>query len=106
MEGLLAKSWDDYGERRARNYRSLLLLAMDDIASMPHRLGSVPVRRFPGVFVYDISLSRHRQPIGERVRNPWHKLIYRRDSDGITEILAIVGRSYPSGRAARNALIV
>lgn len=104
LAAIVAKSLEDYGERRARNYRSVLLLAMNDVAVMPRRPGAVQVRKLSGVFVYDIGLSRHRQSVGERVRNPWHKLIYRCDEDGVTEILAIVGRSYPSGRAAREAL--
>jgi hypothetical protein len=101
---ILIKSAFDYGDHHAENYQLLLATAMEDVATQPERLGARPLRGCPGVWVYDVGYSKNRLPRGNRIRNPWHKLIYARGSDGIIEILAVVGRSYPSSRAAHEAL--
>ncbi|HUB44251.1 MAG TPA: hypothetical protein VMB73_04635 [Acetobacteraceae bacterium] len=103
LAAILAVSLAERGERRARNYRLLLATAMEDVAADPARPGAQQVRRFPGIMAYDIRYSKSRTPRGQRVRDPWHKLIYTRAQDGDVEILAIVGRPYPSGRAVREA---
>lgn len=97
---ILIKSTFDYGDRHADDYQLLLETAMDDVAAYPDRLGAQSLQGFAGVWGYDIRLSKNRVPRNRRIRDPWHKLIYTRGPDGIVEILAIVGRSYPSGRAA------
>jgi hypothetical protein len=102
---ILIKIAFDYGDRHANNYQLLLETAMDDVAASPERLGAQSLRAFSGIWGYDIRLSRHRVPRENRIGNAWHKLIYTKGSDGIVEILAVVGRSYPSGRAAREGLI-
>jgi hypothetical protein len=101
---ILMKSAFDYGDRHAGNYQLLPETAMDDVAAYPERLRAQSLRRFPGMLGYDIGLSKNRVPRKSSVRNPWHKLIYTRGPDGTVEILAVVGRSYPSGRAAREGL--
>ena len=101
---ILVKSAFDHGDRHAGNYQLLLETAMDDVAAYPERPGAQSLRRPPGIWVYDIRLSKNRVPRTSRIRNPWHKLIYTRGPDGTVEILAVVGRSYPSGRAAREGL--
>jgi len=102
---ILVKSAFDYGDRHAENYQLLLETAMDDVAESPERLGAQLLREFPGVWGYDIRLSKNRVSRRNRIGDAWHKLIYTKSSDGIVEILAVVGRSYPSGRAARDGLI-
>ena len=102
---ILIKSAFDYGDRHANNYQLLLETAMDDVAASPERLGAQSLRAFSGIWGYDIRLSRHRVPRENRIGNAWHKLIYTKGPDGIVEILAVVGRSYPSGRAAREGLV-
>jgi hypothetical protein len=101
---ILIKSAFDYGDLHADNYQLPLATAMDDVAAYPERLGAQSLRGFPGIWGYDIRLSKNRVPRNSRIRNAWHKLIYARGQDGVVEILAVVGRSYPSGRAAREAL--
>jgi hypothetical protein len=39
-------------------------------------------------------------PREQRVRNPAHQVVYRLAEDGVVEILAIVGDSYPSARVS------
>jgi hypothetical protein len=39
------------------------------------------------VWVYELWSSRKRLPRASRVRDPWHKILYRQVADGI-EILA------------------
>jgi toxin ParE1/3/4 len=101
---ILIRSAYDYGDRHADNYLLLLQTAMEDVASEPGRAGARPLRRLREVWSYDTRYSRNRVPRDRRVRDPWHKLIYTLGADGVVEILAIVGRSYPSGRAAGQAL--
>jgi toxin ParE1/3/4 len=101
---ILAWSAADFGDVASRNYGLLLVKAMQDVATVPDRPGAQRLRRFPGILVYEIRHSKNRVPRGNRVRNPWHKLIYTQGSDGVVEILAVVGLPYPSGRAAREAL--
>lgn len=101
---ILARSALDYGPSRAANYKALLEAAMEDVGADPRRLGARPIRRMPGVWCYEIRYSRNRLPREGRVRGPWHRLVYCQDQDGVTAILAVVGLSYPAGRAARLAI--
>jgi plasmid stabilization system protein ParE len=100
---ILAKSANDYGPDRAANYLMLIIAAMTDVASDPQRQGAKPVQRSGGVWVYELWHSRNRLARDRRVRDPWHKVLYREVADDGVEILAVFGRSYPSGRAARQA---
>lgn len=101
---ILIRSAFEHGGWHADNYRLLIETAMEEIAANPRRLGARALRQAPGIWGYEIWYSRTRVPRERRVRYPWHKLIYTQGADGTVEILAIVGRSYPSGRAAREAL--
>ena len=105
MGEALAHSANQYGRSHAANYKALIPAAMADVAEDYKRIGATSVRRSNGIRVYEIRHSRHRVPRDQRIRDPWHKLVYRPRPDGVVEILAIVGLSYPSGRAAREALI-
>lgn len=104
MTDLLAHSANEYGIRHARNYEALLLAAMAHIAARPRHASAMRVIRRADIWVYDIRHARHHVPRGERIRNPWHKILYRPRTDGGVDILAIIGRSYPSRRAAREAI--
>ena len=101
---VLARSAADYGERGKANYQALLEAAMEDVGAEPRRPGARPVKRIQGVWCYDIRYSRSRLPKERRVRDPWHVLVYCLDDDGAVAILAVVGRSYPPARAARQAI--
>ena len=103
IAAIMAWSEKDYGSERALRYESLILAAMADIAADPRRSGAARVARSAGIWVYDLSSSKNRLPRNQRILNPWHKILYRPLGDGIVEILAVVGLSYPSGRAAREA---
>jgi plasmid stabilization system protein ParE len=102
---ILARSMVDYGHDRATNYGLLIIAAMEDVAADPKRLGAKPVPRSGGVWVYQLWHSRNRLPRHRRVRDPWHKILYRPVAGSGIEILAIVGRSYPTVRAAREAVL-
>jgi hypothetical protein len=104
MAEVLAKSINDYGQRHATHYSALILVAIAHVAADCKRLGARRVPRLPGVWVYELWHSRNHVPNGMRIRDPWHKIVYRPVPDGMVEILAVVGRSYPSGRAAREAI--
>lgn len=101
---IMAWSEHDFGPLRAARYRRLLSDAMDDVVSDPERFGATRIPRFSGIWEYELRHSKDRAPREQRIRDPWHKLIYRPLPDGTVEILAIVGRSFPSGRAARAAM--
>jgi toxin ParE1/3/4 len=101
---VLAKSAADYGERGETNYQALLEAAMEDVGANPQRPGARSVERIKGVWCYDIRYSRNRLARERRVRDPWHVLVYCQDDDGVVAILAVVGRSYPPARAARQAI--
>lgn len=101
---ILARSAFDYGDDRAANYRALLEAAMEDVGTDPQRFGARLVRRVAGVWSYEIRHSRNRLPRERRVQDAWHQLVYCLDEDGVVAILAVVGRSYPAGRAARWAV--
>jgi hypothetical protein len=101
---ILARSVVDYGNDRAANYQALLEAAMEDVGVDPLRAGARPIRRMRGVWCYEIRYSKDRLPRDQRVRDPWHTLIYCRDQDNVVAILAVVGRSYPPARAAREAI--
>jgi plasmid stabilization system protein ParE len=102
---ILAKCMHDYGPGRAANYGQLILAAIEDVASDPKRLGARLVPRSGGIWVYELWHSRNRISRDQRVRDPWHKILYREAGGGTIEILAVVGRSYPQDRAAREALL-
>jgi hypothetical protein len=93
-----------YGIAHATNYEDLIWQALDDLVADPTRPGSARVRRYPGVRDYPIRHSAPNRPREQRIRAPWHKIVYREQPDGIVEILAVVGLSYPSGRSARAAI--
>ena len=101
---ILAWSEEKYDSSHAGRYEMLMLAAMGDLADDPGRFGATPVPRTSGIRVYELRHSKNRAPRTQRIRSPWHKLIYRPLPDGTVEILAIVGLSYPSGRAARAAM--
>jgi hypothetical protein len=104
IAAILARSTNEYGRDHAANYAALLFTAMADVAEDHRRPGSMRVRRSRDVWVYEIRYSRNKLPAERRIRNPWHKIVYWVLPDGIVEILAVVGRSFPSSRAARQAL--
>jgi len=101
---LLAYSQVRFGAVHQENYRLLLAAAMEDLAENPNRFGATPVPRASGIWSYDLRHSRLRLPRHQRVSDPWHKIVYSPQPDGVVEILAVVGRSYQSGRAMRAAL--
>jgi plasmid stabilization system protein ParE len=104
MAEVLAKSANDHGQRHASHYQALLLVAMADVAADYKRLGARRVSRLPNIWVYELWHSRNHVPGTRRIRDPWHKIVYRLLPDDMVEILAVVGRSYPTGRAAREAM--
>ena len=98
LDTILRYSLEQYGRDAAGRYELLLTTEMTEISDQPVLNGSRPVRRRPGVRSYSISHSRLHLPRDQRVRNPAHQIVYRLAEDGLVEILAIVGDSYPAAR--------
>ena len=96
----MAWSEKDYGPEHALRYEDLILAAMKDIVADPRLSGVTPVARSEGVWEYALNASKNHLPRNRRIQNPWHKIVYRKRPNGDVEILAVVGRSYPSGRTA------
>jgi plasmid stabilization system protein ParE len=101
---ILAKSEYEYGSVHADRYRALIEAAILAVVSRPERPAASPAAEYPGAWVYDLRFARNLVPVKRRIRNPWHKLVYRVAEDGAIEIIAVIGRSYPADRAVREAL--
>ena len=81
----------EFGERAALRYDTLIKQALKDIGADPERPGSrdrpeIVVR---GARTYHLSLSRTRVS-GPRVKDPRHFLLYRRREDGVIEVAHIL----------------
>ena len=100
LDNILQYILEEYGRDAADRYELLLTTAMREIGDQPRLIGWRPVRSRPGVCAYSISYSRLHPPREQRVRNPAHQVIYRVAGDGVVEILAIVGDSYPPARVS------
>jgi toxin ParE1/3/4 len=101
---ILVYSFEAYGRDGADRYNMLLTTAIEAVGNHPDIIGSLPIRRKPGVRSYSIAHSKGHVPRGQRVRNPGHKLVYRLAGDGVVDILAVVGDSYPAARALRSGV--
>ncbi len=98
---ILAFSLLNYGEDAAKRYELLIKIAATKVAQSPDLYGSVKVDRRPGVRSYALAHCRKLAPPDQRIANPAHKLVYCVATDGVVEILAIVGTGYPAGRTSR-----
>jgi hypothetical protein len=85
------------------NYETLIRAAIKEIVADPFRSAARGVAGLPATFEYELSRARTRVPLRQRIRKPWHKIVYRERSNGLVEILAVIGLSYPSDEAAREA---
>ncbi len=100
LDQALDYSLQHYGPAAAARYELLLITAMREVGDQPDLPGSRPVSRSPGLRSYLVSYSRPRLPSRQRVRNPVHRLVYRVTQEGMVEILAIIGDSYPPARVS------
>jgi plasmid stabilization system protein ParE len=98
---ILSYSLLEFGRVHQENYRLLLAVAMEDLAADSGRMGTKRASRSPGIRAFELRYSRNRLPRSQRVRDPWHKIVYWPLTDGIVEILVVVASSYPSVRAGR-----
>jgi toxin ParE1/3/4 len=98
LDRVIRYSLEKHGRDAAGRYLLLLTTAMDEAGGNPFLQGSRPVIAKPGVRSYAILHSRLRVPKEQRVQSPAHQLVYRCADDGIVEILAIIGDSYPPAR--------
>jgi toxin ParE1/3/4 len=96
VDEILDFSLRTYGRTAADRYDLLISAALIDIGADPMRPGSNAVPGVPGLRDYQIRHSRTRTPPGQRVANPYHKLVYRVADDAFVEILAVVGVSLPT----------
>jgi toxin ParE1/3/4 len=89
----------EFSERAARRYATLIKQALKDIGSDPERPGSQerPEIMVRGARTYHISLSRSRAS-GPGVKEPRHFLLYRRRADGVIEVARILHDGRDLGR--------
>jgi toxin ParE1/3/4 len=99
LSEVLKYSLEEHGRDAAGRYELLLAVAIEDVGNQPMILGSRTVRRRPGVRCHAISHSRSRAMREQRAGKPAHQLVYRVADDGIVEILAVTGDSYPATRS-------
>jgi hypothetical protein len=95
---VLKYSVQKHGHDAADRYELLLTTAMEAVGNQPLLPGSRAVTRRRGVRTYAIARSRLLLPKDQRVMKPVHTLVYRHADDGVAEILAIIGDSYPAAR--------
>jgi len=91
LSGLMEWTVQEFGERAALRYDTLIKQALKDIGADPERPGSKewPEIMIQGARTYHLELSRSRVS-GSRVKEPRHFLLYRRRDDGVIEVARIL----------------
>ena len=91
LSGLMEWTVQEFGERAALRYDTLIKQALKDIGVDPERPGSKewPEIMIQGARTYHLELSRSRVS-GSRVKEPRHFLLYRRRDDGVIEVARIL----------------
>jgi toxin ParE1/3/4 len=81
----------EFGERAALRYDTLIKQALKDIGADPERPGSKerPEIMVRGARTYHLECSRNRVS-GSKVKEPRHFLLYRRRDDGVIEVARIL----------------
>ncbi|HVY95071.1 MAG TPA: type II toxin-antitoxin system RelE/ParE family toxin [Bryobacteraceae bacterium] len=89
IAAILERSLREFGEAAALRYKALIRQGLRDIQADPERIGSSDRPDLaPGVRTWHLRLSCNRVT-GNRVKNPRHRLIYRRRERGI-EVIRIL----------------
>ena len=91
LSGLMEWTVQEFGERAALRYDTLIKQALKDIEADPERPGSKewPEIMIQGARTYHLEFSRSRVS-GSRVKEPRHLLLYRRREDGVIEVARIL----------------
>jgi len=91
LSGLMEWTVQEFGERAALRYDTLIKQALKDIGVDPERPGSKewPEIMIQGARTYHLEFSRSRVS-GSRVKEPRHFLLYRRRDDGVIEVARIL----------------
>jgi len=91
LSGLMEWTVQEFGERAALRYDTLIKQALKDIEADPERPGSKewPEIMIQGARTYHLEFSRSRVS-GSRVKEPRHFLLYRRRDDGVIEVARIL----------------
>ena len=101
LSGLMEWTAQEFGERAALRYDTLIKQALKDIGADPERPGSKqrPEIMVRGARTYHLDLSRNRVR-GSKVKGPRHFLLYRRRDDGVIEVARILHDGRDQGRIA------
>lgn len=91
LSGLMEWTVQEFGERAALRYDTLIKQALKDIGADPERPGSKerPEIMVRGARTYHLEFSRNRVS-GSKVKEPRHFLLYRRREDGVIEVARIL----------------
>ena len=91
LSGLMEWTVQEFGERAALRYDTLIKQALKDIGADPERPGSKerPEIMVRGARTYHLECSRNRVS-GSKVKEPRHFLLYRRRDDGVIEVARIL----------------
>jgi len=91
LSGLMEWTVQEFGERAALRYDTLIKQALKDIEADPERPVSKewPEIMIQGARTYHLEFSRSRVS-GSRVKEPRHFLLYRRRDDGVIEVARIL----------------
>ena len=91
LSRLMKWTFEEFGERAAIRYDTLIKQALKDIGADPERPGSKerPEIMVRGARTYHLEFSRNRVS-GSRVKAPRHFLLYRRRDDGVIEVARIL----------------
>lgn len=103
---ILFHSEVQFGKAARRRYASLLVEAMQDVASDPSRPGIIWKRlseRRIGLYHIEHSRDRVPDPPG-RVAEPRHLIVFRIGEDGIVDVLGFVHDRMLRPRALRRLL--
>ncbi len=79
-----ALGWD-----ASLRYKALIFQAMNDVAADPNRIGSRDLPGTKGLRTYHLELSRTKVA-GERVKEPRHLIVCRRNREGAVEIARVI----------------
>ena len=91
LSRLMKWTFEEFGERAAIRYDTLIKQALKDVGADPERPGSKerPEMMVRGARTYHLEFSRNRVS-GSRVKDPRHFLLYRRRGDGVIEVARIL----------------
>jgi len=95
LQGVIAWTEEEWGEKAASRYEALVVRAMLDVATNPELPGSCHRPELADAArTYHLAYSRKHVPAtAGRVKRPRHFLLYRTRTDGVVEIGRVLHES-------------